>query len=130
MATRIAGSEARFDPVAVGLAVALAVLTFLYFAPAGLHDRWNLIDDPEYVALNPVVPDGLTAEGAAWAFGLHGHAANWFPLTWLSHMLDVSLFGEQPGPHKLMNALYHALGPLCPVASRSATKSSSVASAW
>ena len=31
---------------------------------------------------------------SAWAFGFH--AANWHPLTWLSHMLDCQLFG--PGP--------------------------------
>jgi tetratricopeptide (TPR) repeat protein len=36
------------------------------------------------------------------------HASNWHPLTWISHMLDVSLFGVTPaGPH-VVNACLHA----------------------
>jgi tetratricopeptide (TPR) repeat protein len=45
-------------------------------------------------------------DNVAWAFTT-GHAANWHPLTWLSHMLDVSLFGVNPAPHHLVNVLIH-----------------------
>ena len=54
---------------------------------------------------------GLTLEGVRWAFTT-GTAANWHPLTWLSHMLDVSLFGVSPGPHHLVNLLFHTASTL------------------
>jgi hypothetical protein len=42
-----------------------------------------------------------------WAFTSF-YAFNWHPLTWISHMLDSSLFGLSPrGPH-LVNAVIHA----------------------
>jgi tetratricopeptide (TPR) repeat protein len=65
-------------------------------------------DDEQYVTQNGQVARGLTLDGAAWAFTTF-HASNWHPLTWLSHMLDVSLFGASAaGPH-LENAALHAL---------------------
>ncbi|MDG2307350.1 MAG: tetratricopeptide repeat protein [Candidatus Binatia bacterium] len=65
-------------------------------------------DDPGYVYDNPHVVAGWTAEGAQWAFQSF-HKANFHPLTWLSHMADVDLFGVAPGPHHLVNVLFHAL---------------------
>ena len=50
---------------------------------------------------------GLTGEGIAWAITAY-HAANWHPLTWLSHMLDCQLYGLKPGGHHLTNVLLHA----------------------
>ena len=64
-------------------------------------------DDGEYVYANPVVLSGLTWQGARWAF-VTNHAANWHPLTWLSHMADVSLFGTAAGAHHLVSVLLHA----------------------
>ena len=64
-------------------------------------------DDPDYVA-NPHVLEGLTAANLAWAF-TSAYAANWIPLTWLSHMADRDLFGAQAGLHHLMNVALHAL---------------------
>lgn len=64
-------------------------------------------DDPEYVVDNPHVNTGLSADNALWAFTSAGYAANWHPLTWLSHMLDVQLFGLDAGRHHLMNVLFH-----------------------
>jgi tetratricopeptide (TPR) repeat protein len=65
-------------------------------------------DDPDYVANNPHVRDGLTRAGFAWAF-VTGHAANWHPLTWLSHMLDSQFFGVYSGPAHLTNVVIHAI---------------------
>ncbi|HUP25093.1 MAG TPA: tetratricopeptide repeat protein [Thermoanaerobaculia bacterium] len=64
-------------------------------------------DDPSYVTDNPRVLAGLTWEGARWAFG-SVHAHNWHPLTWLSHMLDVELFGLDLGRHHLTSVALHA----------------------
>jgi tetratricopeptide (TPR) repeat protein len=65
-------------------------------------------DDPVYVANNAHVRAGLSLAGAAWALTSFD-ASNWFPLTWLSHMLDVSLFGDWAGGHHLTNLVLHAV---------------------
>ncbi len=70
-------------------------------------------DDPGHVTKNPWVSRGLTLRGAAWAFGVGAEPAvdgwlNW-PLTWLSHMADVSLFGAWAGGHHVVNVLLHAV---------------------
>ncbi|HPC48095.1 MAG TPA: hypothetical protein PLW83_08605, partial [Deltaproteobacteria bacterium] len=65
-------------------------------------------DDPPYVTHNPHVLKGITAEGFRWAF-TSVYGSNWHPLTWISHMLDVELFGMNAGMHHLTNTLLHAL---------------------
>lgn len=88
-------------PVAALLAGATAA------AYSGLW--WNQFityDDPVYVTDNPVVRQGLSGAGLRWAFTT-GTAGNWHPLTWISHMLDVTLFGLAAGPHHLMNLAIH-----------------------
>src|SRR5262245_17128440 len=97
------GSGARAQELAL---VALLVLVLgLYWRTAG--HGFVAYDDPVYVSENPVVARGLTLAGARWAFGFQ--AGNWHPLTWLSHMLDVQLFGLAPGAHHLVGAGLHAL---------------------
>ncbi len=65
------------------------------------------LDDPQYVSENTHVLAGLRAGGFAWALTSF-EAANWHPLTWLSHMLDVTLFGPRAGPHHRVNVALHA----------------------
>jgi tetratricopeptide (TPR) repeat protein len=88
------------------LASALAVLAFLTFLPA-LGHHFLVYDDDQYVTANPDVRAGLTVAGVRWAF-TSGHAANWHPLTWLSHMADVQTWGLEPRGHHLTNLLLHA----------------------
>lgn len=64
-------------------------------------------DGGDYVAGNPHVRGGLNWPGAKWAFTT-GHASNRHPLTWMSHMLDVSLFGKSAGGHPLTSLLFHS----------------------
>lgn len=68
-------------------------------------------DDGTYILNNPVVRDGLTKDGLSWAF-TSGHAANWHPLTWLSHMLDCQLFGLNAGMHHVTSLLLHIANSL------------------
>lgn len=63
-------------------------------------------DDSEYVYENAVVLRGLSWDGVAWAFG-GLRFSNWQPLTWLSHMADVELFGVAPGSHHAVSVLLH-----------------------
>jgi Flp pilus assembly protein TadD len=68
-------------------------------------------DDPGYVSENPYVRAGLTWNGVRWAFTT-GHMWNWHPFTWLSHMLDVQMFGLHPGAHHSMNVVLHLANTL------------------
>jgi tetratricopeptide (TPR) repeat protein len=68
-------------------------------------------DDGAYVAANPQVARGLTRDGAVWAFTTL-HAGNWHPLTWLSHMLDVQLFGMDAGAHHVVGLVLHVANTL------------------
>jgi protein O-mannosyl-transferase len=65
-------------------------------------------DDRVYLTENWVVRRGLSLNGIRWAFTTT-RDANWFPLTWLSHMLDVTLFGSHPAGHHLMNVAIHGV---------------------
>ena len=86
---------------------ALAVTVLVLFFPASGHEFINL-DDTDYVLRNPFVSQGITWEGVGWAFSAMG-SSNWHPLTWLSHMLDVTFFGMDAGWHHLVNILIHTL---------------------
>lgn len=65
-------------------------------------------DDPYYIYENPRVLKGLSPDNIRWALAAI-HFSNWHPLTWMSHMLDVSLFGTHPGGHHLTSVLLHML---------------------
>ena len=88
----------------------LGLLALVTFWPVLRHDFINY-DDPEYVTENLQVQRGLTWEGVNWAFQTK-HAGNWHPLTWLSHMLDVQLYGLRPGWHHLPSLLFHVANAL------------------
>ncbi|MGO8675085.1 MAG: tetratricopeptide repeat protein [Limisphaerales bacterium] len=95
---------------ALGIAVLLAVVTLAAYWPV-LNGDFIRLDDGAYVVRNPQVREGLNWANVAWAFrsGIQG---NWHPLTWLSHMLDVNLFGLWAGGHHLVNLLFHVLNSL------------------
>jgi tetratricopeptide (TPR) repeat protein len=76
---------------------------------------WNVdkcdfvsIDDHQYVSKNPHITSGLTVRNIAWAF-TSLEAANWHPLTWMSHQLDCTLYGIRPAGHHLTNLLLHLI---------------------
>jgi protein O-mannosyl-transferase len=68
-------------------------------------------DDPKYVTENTNIQKGFSWSSVSWAFTTV-HAANWHPLTWLSHMLDCQVFGMQPGNHHLTNLFFHIANTL------------------
>ncbi len=93
-------------------------LVCLLLALGALGAYWGVMrndfvnyDDSDYVTANPHVERGLTKANIVWAFTT-GHASNWHPLTWLSHMLDCQLFGENPGPPHLVNVGFHVANAL------------------
>jgi tetratricopeptide (TPR) repeat protein len=68
-------------------------------------------DDPRFITQNRHVREGLTLDGAAWALTAYVKS-NWHPLTLLSHMLDVALYGLNPGGHHATNLLLHVANSL------------------
>jgi tetratricopeptide (TPR) repeat protein len=68
-------------------------------------------DDPSYIINNQHVNSGLNIYNITWAF-TSIHASNWHPVTWLSHMLDVQLFGLDPKGHHLVNVVFHLINTL------------------
>ena len=87
-------------------ALALAALVWISFGGA-LRNGFVAFDDDRYVYDNPPVAQGLAPAGIRWAFTT-GTEANWHPLTWLSHMADVELYGLDPAGHHFTNLLLHA----------------------
>lgn len=88
--------------------VLLFLATIALYAPVR-HFSFLNYDDPSYVTANLHVRDGLTTAGIEWALR-STEAANWFPLTWVSHMADVQFFGLASGLHHLTNVVLHAAG--------------------
>jgi len=99
------------EPVATGKRSAilclLLILLTLAFYNSIVHNQFTNFDDLSYITENPHVQAGLTWSTVKWAFTTFD-AANWHPLTWLSHALDCQLFKLNPvGPH-YVNVLFHA----------------------
>lgn len=89
--------------------VVLALATALIYGQVSAFD-YVYLDDVDYVFAAPI-RDGLSLEGLKWAF-TESYMSNWHPLTWISHMLDTSLFGTAPGPAHLVNVLIHCFNGL------------------
>src|SRR5438132_1021254 len=88
------------------ICLALGLGTLTLYAPVRHYEFLNL-DDDGYITQNPHVLGGFTRENVVWAF-TRFHASNWHPLTWLSHMLDVELWGRNAGGHHISSVVFHA----------------------
>ena len=95
---------------AAAICFGLAAVTVLVYLPM-LRDNFINYDDPDYILGNAHVNHGLTWNGIVWAF-TSSDAANWHPLTWISHMMDCQFFGLHPAGHHLMNLLFHTANAL------------------
>jgi len=63
-------------------------------------------DDTEYITENPQIKSGINLQTIKWAFS-NVEMSNWHPLTWLSHMLDWSMFGANASGHHLIRLFLH-----------------------
>jgi protein O-mannosyl-transferase len=89
------------------VALGLALLVGLAFGRVLTAD-FLIYDDWEYVVTNDMVRRGLTPESFTWAWQAF-HSSNWHPLTWLSHMVDVQLYGLRPAGHHATNLILHTI---------------------
>ncbi|HWR96995.1 MAG TPA: tetratricopeptide repeat protein [Candidatus Methanoperedens sp.] len=83
----------------------LGLLTVAAYSPL-FQARFIDFDDDTYVYDNPHIRGGLNPAAMRWAFTTFS-AGNWHPLTWLSHELDVTLFGREPLGHHLTSLGLH-----------------------
>jgi len=81
------------------------VVTFVLYLPA-LKNGFVPWDDLNYITENPHIRD-LSREFFSWAWTTF-YAANWHPITWISHAIDYALYGLNPMGHHLTNILFHA----------------------
>ena len=90
------------------MAAVLAMVTIAAFS--GLRTaRFVNFDDEDYITANPNVQAGLTARSIGWAFTTTA-CANWHPVTWLTHLADVQMFGLDAGRHHRTSVLIHTAG--------------------
>jgi tetratricopeptide (TPR) repeat protein len=82
--------------------------TLALYAPVHHYPFVNY-DDPWYVSNNPYIKDGINADMLHWAFMSRGYCHNWHPVTWISHALDIEMFGLNPAGHHDENVVLHAL---------------------
>lgn len=69
------------------------------------------IDDRAYIYENAAAYSGLNWQTVRWSFTAF-YSGNWHPLTWLSHILDFSIFGLNAGGHHAVNVLFHTLNSI------------------
>ena len=111
-----AGAESRTLSAVGGIRAQVFAVLLLLLALALIYGRsggfdYVDYDDMDYVVRTEQVRAGLSLDGVRWAFTAF-HLSNWHPLTWISHMLDVSLFGLDPGPAHLVNVALHGANSL------------------
>jgi Flp pilus assembly protein TadD len=102
------GGQAHRSILVLGLVLVAATLAT--YGPACRYGFVNF-DDPGYVAANPHLVRGLDRASIAWALTT-SRTANWIPVTWLSYLLDVELFGVDPAAHHAVNVVLHAANVL------------------
>src|SRR5437762_1465827 len=88
------------------IALALAAFSFALYLPTLSHGLIDF-DDPTYTT-HPMLQRGLTPQSVRWAFTTTTDCT-WFPLTWLSHMLDVELFRNNWSGHHATSIGLHAI---------------------
>src|SRR3974390_449280 len=90
---------------ALAVSLLLGIVTFVLYWPV-THYPFISYDDPTYITANDHVLNGLSWSGLRWAL-TSAEGANWHPLTWVSHQLDASAYGNYPGGHHLTSLLLH-----------------------
>lgn len=92
------------------MVLGLIILNLLVYTPVRYYSFISF-DTELYVTGNANIWDGLTWRAVEWAFTTH-RGGYWIPITWLSHILDVELFGLTAGPQHVINIVFHIANTL------------------
>ena len=99
-------SDHKRDCIKYYLAALVSLITFSVYL-ASLRNDFVIWDDDTYVFDNPYIRS-FDLNLLKWAF-FDFYAANWHPLTWISHALDYAVWGLAPMGHHLTNNILHAV---------------------
>ncbi len=88
----------------------IALATLSVYLPVKSFD-FVVYDDDKYVFNNSRVQEGLTSKNILWSLTAF-EASNWHPLTWVSHMTDIQIFGLNAGRHHLTSVGFHILNTI------------------
>ncbi len=100
-------ASAAHKPWQIAALCAILVVVTVFSFRGVLTNDFVALDDSDYVLLNRHVQQGVNMQSIAWAFTTF-QQGNWHPLTWISHMMDWSLYGNSPGGHHMTNVCLHA----------------------
>ncbi|MFH1371967.1 MAG: tetratricopeptide repeat protein [Planctomycetota bacterium] len=100
--------EHRQKRIRILIYAGIAAITIAAYEPIR-NNSFIGLDDPTYITDNPNVNSGITVDSVIGAF-TKTYAANWHPLTWLSHMLDCEIYGLNPLGHHITSLLIHIAG--------------------
>ena len=99
-----------FKGYRIGQLLMVAAVLAIYAQAMGFG--FLRFDDPDYTFACPFVKDGLSWSNVCEAFRNVRHGAVWMPFTWISYMVDVSLFGRGAVGHHLVNVALHLANAL------------------
>jgi tetratricopeptide (TPR) repeat protein len=85
--------------------IGIVAITLIAYEPIR-NNGFVSYDDPKYITDNPHLTEGITQDSVIWAF-TQSYVANWHPITWITHILDYQLFGNNPLGHHLVSLLLH-----------------------
>jgi tetratricopeptide (TPR) repeat protein len=95
-----------------GWLICLVILLLTWGAMGGgVRNGFVNYDDDLYLTANPALSSGTVVDGIAWAFTTT-RGGNWHPLTWVSHLIDVRLFGLNPAAHHAVGLALHSVNAL------------------
>ena len=93
----------------LSLLLIISVTLFVYY-PVRYFD-FVFIDDQLYICNNHHIHNGLTWDGFIWAF-FSTRSGSWHPLTWISHMIDISWYHLDAGGHHWTNVQIHLISTI------------------
>ncbi|MCG6551136.1 MAG: tetratricopeptide repeat protein [Candidatus Magnetominusculus sp. LBB02] len=83
----------------------LTAATFVCYLPLR-YNEFVTYDDYDYILKNTQIHSGLNVENIKWAL-TSSYFSYWHPLTWISHMIDIELFGLNPKGHHMISLFFH-----------------------
>jgi Flp pilus assembly protein TadD len=103
-------TERRIYRLKLLIYVCLAACTLAAYEPVR-HNDFVRYDDHVHIIENTNLNGGITRQSVICAF-TKVYLANWYPVTWLSHMLDFEIYGPNPAGHHITSLLIHTAGSL------------------
>ena len=98
----------RYGPLLISICLVAAIIAVYW--PVYKYD-FVRYDDGAYITNNANIKSGLNWKSVCWAFTT-GYQGNWYPVTWVSHIIDYQLFKDWAGGYHITNILFHILNTL------------------